>query len=628
MSGLIARLRELRAEGRLESDWHEIPALLAEEEGLVTGEIDPARAGRLLAAVDPAAVLARDPRARAVTVAVTGRSTVGELIDPLTAELARHGLLLNPLLGDHGAWLADLGSPAGAFAGTEPDLVVCVLDAEAAFGALPTPWRVADVEQAAAELLRRIERLTEERTTGGLLVLNTLPLPAWYPRQLVDFHARARLGAVWREFNARLLRLGEHRADVVVIDLDPLLAEGGPVCDPRLACYAEARLSAPLLAAYAREVAAVARVLTGRLRKALVLDLDQTLWDGVLSEDGPEGIAAAGTLRGAAFGRLQRGVAQLASQGVLLAVSSKNDEQPVLEVLREHPDLLLRAEDFAAVQANWRPKDANLREIAEQLGLGLDALVFLDDNPAERAQVRHGAPGVATVPIDEEPALHLDALLRDGWFATLRLTEEDRERPARYRAERLRRESAEQLSTHREFLYDLACWVEIGPPRGHELARLAQLTQRTNQFNLTGARLPQAELAAHAAGPDGDLLLVARSGDRFGNHGLVGALLGRRAEGVLHLENVWLSCRVLARGIEEALLATLLGRARAEGRSAVHARYLPTPKNHRAAGFYPSLGFNPTAQAGPGVGYRHDLRSVPEIPGHLQLRTPTPEAAR
>ncbi|MCX4750334.1 HAD-IIIC family phosphatase [Kitasatospora sp. NBC_01287] len=627
MSAVIERLRELRAQGRLERDYDQVAPLLAGCEELATGDLDAARVGRLLAAADPAAVLAHHPGTRALTVAVTGESTVGELLDPLTAELARHGLLLRPLLGDHGAWQADLTSPAGAFAGTEPELTLCLLDAETVFAAVPTPWRVADVEQAAAQALRRLTAVLDGRTTGGLLVLNTLPLPAHWARQLVDYHARARLGAVWREFNAELLRLSADRADLVVLDLDPLLAEGGPLCDPRLACYAGARLGAALLAGYAREAAQLARALTGRTRKALVLDLDQTLWDGILDEDGPEGIAAAGTLRGAAFGRFQRGIAQLAAQGVLLAISSKNEDAAVGAVLRDHPDLALRPEHFAAVNANWLPKDGNLREIAQRLGLGLDALVFVDDSPAERAQVRHGAPGVAVVPIDEEPALHLRALLRDGWFATLRLTEEDRERPARYRQEQHRAARRTQVSTYQDFLYDLEIWLEIGPPRGYELARLAQLTQRTNQFNLTGARLPEAELARHAAGPDGDLLLAVRSGDRFGDHGLVGALLGRRAPDGLHLDHLWLSCRVLARGIEQACLAALLARARAEGQPAVHAHYLPTPKNHRAAGFYPSLGFSAADRPGPGVDYRHDLRSIPDTPGHLQVKTPEPEAS-
>lgn len=314
MSEAIARLRELRSQGRLEADYDQVAPLLAADEGLATGATDPARIGRLLAAADPAAVLAQHPGIRAVTVAVTGQSTVGELIDPLTAELARHGLLLRPLLGDHGAWSHDLSSPAGAFAGAEPDLTLCLLDAEAVFATVPTPWQVADVERAAADLLRRLAA-TAERGTGGLLVLNTLPLPAHYARQLIDYHARAQLGAVWREFNAALLRLAADRLDLVVLDLDPLIAEGGPVRDLRLACYAGAQLAAPLLAGYAREVAQLARTLTGRGRKALVLDLDQTLWDGVLSEDGPHGIAAAGTLRGAAFGQFQRGIAQLAAQG-------------------------------------------------------------------------------------------------------------------------------------------------------------------------------------------------------------------------------------------------------------------------------------------------------------------------
>lgn len=412
--GGLDRLRELRAQGLLEKTYDRLAALLCDE---ALGDDDLVRAGRLLAALDPGAVLAHHPDTPVVTVAVTGQSTVGRLLDPLTAELARHGMLLRALAGDHGTWVRDLAEPAAAFGDTPPDLTLCLLDAETVFCEVPVPWRPADVEAAAERVLDRLDGLAAG-FAHGLLVLNTLPLPSRYSHQLIDHRSRAALGARWREFNARLLRLGERHPGLVVIDLDPLIADGGPAMDPRMATYAKEQLSAPLLAAYAREAGHLARALRGRVRKALVLDLDNTLWDGVLDEDGPDGIAAAGTLRGEAYGAFQRCVKQLGSQGVLLAVSSKNDESQVLRVLRGHPDMVLREADFVTISANWLPKAGNLTDIARHLGLGADALVFADDSPAERAEVRDGAPQVAVVPLDEEPALHVTRLLRDGWFDT------------------------------------------------------------------------------------------------------------------------------------------------------------------------------------------------------------------
>ncbi|MFJ3725231.1 HAD-IIIC family phosphatase [Streptomyces sp. NPDC090045] len=632
----LDRLRELRAQGLLEKAYDEVPGLLAQEggpdgpgsgAGTAGGAVSAAAAGRLLGGLDADAVLAHHPRTPVVTVAVTGQSTVGHVVDPLRGELARHGLLLRPVLGEHGTYLRDLTDPGSELWTARPDLTLCLLDAETVFAEVPAVWRPEDVERAAEEVLGRCAALAG--AAPGTLVFNTLPLPRGYSHQLIDHRSRALLGAVWREFNARLLRLAASAARLVVIDLEPLVGEGGPVTDPRLARHAKVQLGAELLAAYAREVGHLARALAGRVRKCLVLDLDNTLWDGVLGEEGPEGIAAAGTLRGEAFGAFQKCVKQLGSQGVLLAVSSKNDEGPVLGALKTHPDLVLREADFVRINANWEPKDANLADIAQALDLGADALVFADDSPAERAQVRHGAPDVAVVALDGEPALHVTRLLADGWFDTLRLTDEDRARTGDYHRQRERRALQAGSGSHEEFLRALEVRVGLGPPRPHEFARMSQLTLRTNQFNLAGGGHTESELAALAADP-ARLLLAARSADRFGDNGLVGAVLGTVTEGVLLLDNMWLSCRVLARGVEQACLAVLLEQARALGLTGVTARYVPTPRNHRARDFYPSCGFTRADAGGPAdaaVEFHHDLARVPEVPAHVRI-TETPGGRR
>ncbi|THA71770.1 HAD-IIIC family phosphatase [Streptomyces sp. A0958] len=615
----LDQLRDLRRRGLLEKAYDQVATALAQEEP-GGARADAAAAGRLLAGLDPGAVLSHHPATPVVTVAVTGQSTVGQVLDPLRGELARHGLLLRPVLGEHGTYLRDLTDPAGELHAAGPDLTLCLLDAETVFSQVPGVWRPEDVEVAAADVLARCATLAD--AAPGTLVLNTLPLPWTYSRQLIDHRSRARLGAVWREFNARLLRLTERSPAPVVIDLDPLVAEGGPVTDPGLARYAKVQLGAPLLAGYAREVAHLARALRGATRKCLVLDLDHTLWDGVLAEEGPDGIAAAGTLRGEAFGAFQTCVKQLASQGVLLAVSSKNDPDEVTRVLTDHPDLVLHEGDFVAVNANWEPKDGNLADIAHQLDLGTDALVFADDSPAERAQVRHGLPEVAVVPLDGEPATHVARLLADGWFDAPSLTEEDRARTGEYRARRERRELHAGAGSHEEFLRALDVRLEVGPPQPHEAARIAQLTLRTNQFNLAGGGLTEAAVAEVEADAARQVL-VARCADRFGDNGLVGAALITESGGRWHLDNLWLSCRVLGRGVEHAFLAVLLSRARRLGLNAVGARYVPTARNHRARDLYPSCGFAARELPEPGERgdgaseYRHDLTVLPEIPGHM-----------
>ncbi|MEX5634709.1 HAD-IIIC family phosphatase [Parafrankia sp. FMc2] len=619
-------LTVLARAGGLAGAFPRLAGLLAE-----AAEEELARAGRLLARLDPADVLAAHPATPTVRIAVTGHGTLAPLVPALTGELARHGLLAVPRLGDFDSWVFELSDPESALYRHGPDLTLAVLDPAIVFDEVGLPWGPDDVARVLEEKLDLVERLVAGFTAAsrGTLVLNTLPLPRRYAAQLVDHRSRARLGAVWRAANARLLGLAEREPAVVVLDLDPLLAEGVRAVDPRLAAYAKAYLSGELLAGYAREVGHLARAVAGRTSKCLVLDLDGTVWGGILGDDGIEGIEVADSFRGEAFRAFQRVVRQIGSQGVLVAAVSKNEAANVRAALADHAGMTLRADDFVRVIANWEPKHDNLRELAAGLNLGVDSFVFVDDSAYERGLVRETLPGVAVVAVDEDPAGHVDALLRDGWFDTRELTAEDRARPGAYRAEAARRDFTASASSLEDYLRGLGVEVWLGPVRDDEVPRVSQLTLRTNQFHTTTRRLQQAELRAYADTP-GNAVLAIRSRDRFGENGLVGAVFLRRQAGAapeadtVVLENFLLSCRVFSRGIEQAVLAAVLRHAREAGAAAVIARYRPTAKNVVVADLYPRHGFAGPGGTGDGDGdgdqsFRHDLVTLPAVPGHLTL---------
>ncbi|WP_128382082.1 HAD-IIIC family phosphatase [Streptomyces cavernae] len=626
----LDELGTLHRTGRLAAAYPDVAPLLARvtdaadlSEERIGEELT--RCGGLLARLRPEDVLAHHPHTPTVTVAVTGHSTTAQLTDPLVAELARHGLLARLVTGDHGAYLRDLTDEHSELNRCRPELTLCVLGADAVLEELPLPWTVADVEQACARLLNRLRTAAAAHGAHGTgaLVLNTLPLPRSATHQIVGQQQRALLGAVWREFNARLLRLAVTHPALAVIDLEPLVGARGPATDARLALYTRSAFSPAVFAALAREAVHVLRARRGMTKKCLVLDLDNTLWDGVLGEDGPDGIDCGPTLRGEPYAAVQRVARQLAAQGVLLAVSSKNDPGPVRDVLHHHRDMTLREEDFVSVQAGWDPKDTALETIAGQLGLATDALVFADDSAAERALIRHRLPDTAVVPLGAEPAWHVTRLLADGWFDTPHVTDDDRARTGRYRAAAARVRLRDTTGSHDEYLRELGIVVHISPPRPHELARMSQLSLRTNQFNLTGERVPAERISGPHRRP-----LAVRVRDRYGDSGLVGAVFARDDPDGLHIDNMLLSCRVLARGIEHGCLTAVLSHARDRGLPAVRARYRPTRRNGRSRDFYPSLGFVPDAGAHGGDDaadyggetlFRHDLHDIPATPGHLTV---------
>ncbi|MFG2911040.1 HAD-IIIC family phosphatase [Kitasatospora sp. NPDC048286] len=619
MSGTLRLLHE---DGLLATEYPRVRELIAaiDQEGDADGL---RRAGNMLARVGADAVLDEHPQTPVVTVAITGHSTVSGLTGPLTAQLARHGVLLRPHVADFDSYVFDLSDPDSALYRARPDAVVCVLDASVVFDEVPTPWTPDDVELVLAEKLALFERLASVFAGAGrgTLVLNTLPLPRAWSAQLVGLRDRARLGAVWREANARLLRLMDAHPALTVLDLEPLVGADVPLRDARLGVYTKTQLSPELLAEYAREVAHLLRGATGRAKKCLVLDLDNTVWGGVLGDDGSEGIEVAGSYRGEAFRTLQKAAKQLASQGVLLAAVSKNDLEPVREVLRDHPEMTLREADFVRVIANWRPKHENLRELAADLNLGVDSFVFADDSPYECGLVSRELPEVAVLRLDEEAALHVEKVLRDGWFDVRDITTDDLKRPARYREELDRKDFLHSFTSLDDYLRELDVKVRLADADESEIARVSQLTLRTNQFNLTTQRLQPAEVTGLAADEDA-LVLTIRSSDRFGDNGVVGAVLAHRDGTVLRIDNFLLSCRVFARGIEQACLSAVLSHARERGLSAVEGSFRPTAKNGKVKEFYPGNGFRPVAEGTDGAGsttFRHDLAEIAETPEHIRL---------
>lgn len=618
-------LTELRAvlqadDGGGDRQWQAIGVLLNRIAATPDSLSGLARAGRLLeradlgsASVSAHGQLAAGPEQ--VLVTITGTGTLGEFSPALIAQCARHGLLARPTLTDFGGYRRCLLDPPAG-----DDLTLCVLDSSLIAEQLPSPWRIEDAEQVLASTAAELTELVSGylRQSSATLVLNTVPLPAELSRQLVDLRSRARLAIAWRALDSAILQLALDHDRVVAIDVNSLVALGGPVADSRMALYAKVNLGPELLGRFAQDVAHLARAMRGRTKKVLVLDLDGTMWDGILAEDGPAGIEPASTLRGEAFERFQRVVRQLAAQGILLAVSSKNDHETVLSVLNEHPDMTLRAADFAAIEANWDPKPAALRRIAECTGLDCSSFVFIDDSPAECGAVTALLPEVAVIEVDGEPALHVASLLADGWFDVRILTEDDLERSSHYRRKPERDRLRAAATSTADYLRELAVEVRLAPAAEHELARISQLTQRTNQFNLITERLQPDEVREAAADPN-QLVLAVHSSDRFGDDGLVGAVFATLSGPELVLRNVILSCRVFERGIEQAVISSLLGYAKQMGLTTVRAHYRPSSKNARFAELYPSLGFQSLGDDGGTRCFRHDLAVIAAPPALLRL---------
>jgi len=357
-----------------------------------------------------------------------------------------------------------------------------------------------------------------------------------------------------------------------------------------------------------------------------VLDLDNTLWGGIIGEDGLSGICLGDAPPGNAYAAFQRRLKGLTRRGVLLAINSRNNPEDAIEALETHPDMVLRPEDFAAMRINWKSKVENIREIARELNLRLDALAFWDDDPAERERMRAMVPEVLTIEVPRDPALYERTLAQAAEFDALALTEEDRARGHMMAEGRARGAARARFESEEDFLHSLEIRATVAAPNAVTLPRFAQLTARTNQFNLTTRRATEADLARRIASGR-TLARGLRVSDRFGDEGWVGfALFEREGEGA-RLDTFLLSCRVIGRKVEHAFLAACLEELRAAGVSRVEASYRPTPKNALCEGFLAEAGFSRTGETPEEISYSLNLSGgTPPLPGHITLVRHEPTA--
>ncbi|RSM43811.1 HAD-IIIC family phosphatase [Amycolatopsis balhimycina DSM 5908] len=552
-----------------------------------------AEAGRLLDGVASARI---SPKAlQPVKVAVAGTFTAENVAPMLRLELLRVGIEPQLHVAGFDQLLVELADPGSALAGFAPDVTLCLLHDQAL---LPQTWDPADLAGLAERIDGRLTLLEQAvagfvRRSASTVVLHTVALSRPEQRKVIGFAGRAELGRLWREVNSRLLRLAADHPAVQVLDFEALLADvPGPVRDDRLYRFAGMAWTPAVELAYAREAAAFCRAASGLAKKLLVLDLDNTLWGGVLGDDGPDGIQLGGGYPGNCYTGLQRALAGLRSQGVLLAVCSKNEQALVDSVLTGHPEQVLRSDDFVARIANWGRKDHNIRQVVQALNLGLDSVVFADDSPFECDLVRRELPEATVVQLDGDPAGHLAAVLEPQFFGAVATTSTDRERTSMYRARADREQFAASIDSAEDYLTELGLRVRIAPADEYSLPRVIQLGLRTNQFNLAPRAHTEGRTREMAASPD-HLVLGFEVEDRFGSEGIVGAVWVTRGAGHWLIENFVMSCRVFARGVEHAVLARLAAMARAAGVTALHAVYRPGERNKAAAGLVTDFGVLP-----------------------------------
>ena len=415
-----------------------------------------------------------------------------------------------------------------------------------------------------------------------------------------------------RKLNYELMQLSRQYPNLFICDIAGLQNLFGRqfMFSPNVYMSTEMVLSVNALPYVASRVVDIIGAIKGQFKKCLILDLDNTVWGGVIGDDGLEGIELGHGLGiGKAFTEFQMWVKKLKQRGIIICVASKNNEDTAKEPFEKHPDMVLKLDDIAVFMANWETKVDNIRAIQSILNIAFDSMVFLDDNPFERNIVRENIPGITVPELPEDPGKYLEYLYSLNLFETASYSNADKDRTKQYQVEAKRVSLAKTFTNEADFLKSLDMVSTVSGFTKFNTPRVAQLSQRSNQFNLRTIRYTEADISSMAENPDViDLSFTLE--DKFGDNGLIAVVIMKKQdEETLFVDTWFMSCRVLKRGMENFTLNTMVECAKQKGFKRIIGEYLPTPKNKMVEQHYPNLGFSLSDEVSDGAKYVLDVES-------------------
>jgi FkbH-like protein len=537
-------------------------------------------------------------------IAVLGGSTTDEIKDVLELFLLREGIRPQFYQSDYNRYYEDVMFPNEALERFKPNIVY-IHTTQANLTQVPLVADSRGVVEAklAAEMTKFTSLWEKIRSTYNCTIIqNNFELPHYRVLGNLDFSAFQGVTHFTMRLNLAFAEYAQTHHDFYINDINYLSASFGLAKwhDPTFWHAYKYALSYDAIPSLAHSVARIVTAVYGKSKKCLVLDLDNTVWGGVIGDDGADNIKIGKeTPVGEAYSAFQQYATELKRRGIVLAVCSKNDPEIAAQGFA-HADSILAMTDFAAFKASWDPKYLALRQIASEVNIGLDSLVFVDDNPAERDLMRRQVPEIAVPEVGSDVADFIAFIDGAGYFEPAVLSADDIQRTKSYEADLVRQNLQAAIADYGEFLASLDMTAEIAPFSAKYLDRITQLINKTNQFNVTTKRYSASDVETMSRDP-GTLTLYGRLKDRFGDNGLISAIAGTLKDATLHID-VWvMSCRVIKRDMEFAMFDELVRECIARGVNRIAGYYYPTAKNAIVADLFPRLGFTLTTRAEKGA---------------------------
>lgn len=487
-------------------------------------------------------------------------------------------------------------------------------------------WSDEKRKEAVESVIDRIQTLCNHYLTLSTvpLFISTFPMPRFIPNALNDLHAFYGLRSAVTRINLEIMNLAHRHSQIHLFDFARWTEESGSTwVDPKMDLYARQPISSDAILSFAAALRETLNPLIHPSKKALALDLDGVLWGGILGESGIENLQIGRDYPGNIFLRIQQTVKKLKEDGILLILLSKNNLADVEEAFAKIPDMILTLNDFAAVRVNWRSKHENLRDVAEELSLGLDSFVFLDDQRFEQEEMAHFLPQVKILPVNDDPLTLLQTLVKTDCFDTYRTGQEDTNRTRDYANQRERKELAQSSSSVEAFLRSLQLHAVVRALDESTLPRAVQMLGKTNQFNLTARRHGESDVRKLMTNPK-NILLTLSLKDRFGDQGIIGLLMAVLSDNpkTVHVDTFLLSCRAIGRGAENVLWSEFLSRASEKNYQTITAEFLAGAKNQQVSDLFLRLGMMLIRHDEKERHYRLSLPASFKMPDWINVEAP------
>ncbi len=552
-----------------------------------------------------------------IRIALIGSFTLNGIEETLRVKCSEMNVGCNSYVAGYNQYNQEILNKESNLYKFSPDVTFLILDIRSILGKLfHTPYLISETERKkfidnkVSEISNLIKSFTNN--SKSKLVLTNLAIPTYSPYGIYETKVAYGLQEMVNDYNQQILAITKNVESVYVYDFNAFMTKFGEknVFDFKQFFLGDVQISFEYIPYLSHSLTGYVKAILGLNKKCIVLDLDNTLWGGIVGEDGFEGINLGGDPVGKAFAEFQKLLLSIHKRGILLAINSKNNFEDAIHVIREHSEMVLKEEHFACMKINWNDKVQNMKEIANDLNIGLDSMIFFDDDPVNCEYIKSSFPQVMTVTMPKDTSQYVPLLMSLNDFDILKITEEDLGRGNMYLQEKQRKDLEHQATNLDDFLQQLAINLKIKKANDFTIPRISQLTLKTNQFNLTTKRYQDEDIRKFI--DSGNWVGCAQVQDKFGDSGITGVFIVKKNPTEWIIDTFLLSCRIMGRGIENGILSEILKKAKEAGVKSVVGEFIPTKKNAPCANFFSDYGFKKIGQY-----WVFDMNNPIKTPKHL-----------